>query len=358
MGQGHIIMQKPKKQEAFDNTFYVLAGEIAAALAKNKDETDKGLSSIEAQRKQVEELLDAEKKFKETVLRYQQSKEVYKKFLQKVIVQNRNILSARPYFRESATTFSQSITPAIKSGNIDELKKFDINYQLIKFIKDNWLGPFPDRANDLFNRVYKARTILIENNMPLAVNRAKLFYRKTPKSHLTLMDMIGICGMGLAAGVDKWCGIYSPVFRSVCIGRMVGNLIDAYSETMLHFYPSDKRVLYKANSIRGRQGIDEIDKLADAINKSFKQDELDGKSIPKYEVKAGELNDLMNAASTVSADSTVNDEGYGVYSYTQDPTKDIEAAYIERESTVEMLAYAKHLPILHRKVLRLKGVMI
>jgi|ERR1035437_1689424 DNA-directed RNA polymerase specialized sigma subunit len=352
-------MQKPKKHSAsFDDSFYRLAGEIATALAKNKTEEEKGLTSTEAQKRQVEELLDAEKKFKEVVLKYRQSTEVYKKFLQRVCIQNRNILSARPYFREAATTFSQSITPAIKTSNIEELKRFNINYQFIKFIKDNWLGPFPKRADELFTRVYKARTILIENNMPLAVNRAKLFYRKTPRSHLTLMDMIGICSMGLAAGIDKWCGSYTPVFRSVCIGRMVGNLIDCYSETMLHFYPSDKRVLYKANSIRGRQGIDEINELTDAVNKSFKQDELDGKSIPKYEVKAGELSDLMNAASTVSADSTVNDEGYGVYSYTQDASQDIESAFIERESTVEMLMYAKHLPILHRKVLRLKGIKI
>ena len=313
---------------------------------------------MKLKRKQVEELLDAEKKFKEVVLKYRQSTEVYKKFLQRVCIQNRNILSARPYFREAAITFSQFITPAIKTGNIEELKKFNVNYQFIKFVKDNWLGPFPKRASELFDRVHKARTILIENNMPLAVNRAKLFYRKTPRSHLSLMDMIGICSMGLAAGIDKWCGSYTPVFRSVCIGRMVGNLIDSYSETMLHFYPSDKRVLYKANSIRGRQGIDEINELAEAINKSFKQDEMDGKSIPKYEVKAGELSDLMNAASTVSADSTVNDEGYGVYSYTQDASQDIESAYIERESTMEMIGYAKKLPILHRKILRLKGIKI
>src|SRR5208283_5065533 len=122
-----------------------------------------------------------------------------KKFLQKVCVQNKNILSARPYFRETAIVFSKSITPAIKESNIEVLKTFNINYQFIKFIRQSWLGPFPKRAEMLFQRVHLARTKLIENNMPLAVNRAKLFYRKTPKSHLTLMDFIGICSMGLAA---------------------------------------------------------------------------------------------------------------------------------------------------------------
>jgi DNA-directed RNA polymerase specialized sigma subunit len=342
-------MQK-KKYEGFDDSFYKLAGEVTRALEKNKDGT--------IQQEQVEELLDAEKKFKETVLKYRQATEIYKKFLQKVCIQNKNILSARPYFRETAVNFSKKITPAIKANDIETLKTFDINYQFIKFIREAWLGPFPKRAEQLFQRVHRAREILIENNMPLAINRAKLFYRKTPKSHLTLMDFIGICGMGLAAGIDKWCGKYSPVFRSVCIGRMVGNMIDSYSETMLHFYPSDKRILYKAHTIRGRKGIDEIGELTEAVNESFKADQLEGKTVPKTDLDVSELSALMHAASTVSADATVNDEGYGVYQYTMDQSQDIEGAYAEKEATSQMLGLAKNLPLLHRKVLRLKGVKI
>lgn len=343
-------MSKPKRQEGFDDSFYKLAGEVTKALERNKDGT--------IQKEQVEELLDAERKFRDTILMYRQASEIYKKFLQKVCIQNKNILSARPYFRETAISFSKKITPAIKTEDIETLKTFNINYQFIKLIRESWLGPFPKRAEQLFQRVHKARTILIENNMPLAINRAKLFYRKTPKSHLTLMDLIEICSMGLAAGIDKYCGEYTPVFRSVCIGRMVGNMIDSYSETTLHFYPSDKRILYKANSIRGRQGIDDMVELANAVNASFKQDALEGKSIPKGQITASELSSLMNAASTVSADATVNDEGYGVYHYTEDPTQDIEGAYLERESTNRMLLFAKKLPLIHRKVLRLKGIKI
>jgi hypothetical protein len=344
-------MASKKKQDGFDDSFYKLASEITRTLEKNKDGTD--------QKQQVETLLDAERQFKEAVLRYRQSTEVYKQFLQKVCIQNKNILSARPYFRETGKTFSSQITPAIKYGNTTELKKFNINYQLIKFIRDHWRGPFPARAEELYNRVHRAREILIENNMPLAVNRAKLFFRKTPRSHLSLMDMIGICGMGLASGVDKWCGAYTPVFRSVCIGRMVGNLIDSYSETMLHFYPSDKRILYKANSIRGRQGIDDVAELATAVNNAFIEDQKEGKSIPKNKISTGELSDLMNASSIASAETTsAGEEGYGVYSYTADPNVDIEGQYIQRETTMAMLRYAAQLPVMHRKILRLKGVKI
>jgi DNA-directed RNA polymerase specialized sigma subunit len=345
------------KKEFFDSSFYTLAGEITKAIEENKlDGT--------TQKEQVEELLDAERKFRDTVLKYRQSTEVYKKFLQKICLQNKNILSARPYFRESAISFSAKITPAIKASDVEALKTFDINFQLIKFIKDSWLGPFPKRADQLYERVRTARDKLIQNNAPLAINRAKLFYRKTPRSHLTLMDLIGISLMGFAAGVDKYVGAYSPVFRSVLIGRAVGNMIDNYSETMMHFYPQDKRILYKANAIRGRQGIHDPEELAEAVNESFKQDEVEGKTIPKNSpgtesiTNTSELNSLMQAASMVSADSTVDTDGYGVYTYTQDSNPNAEEACIERETENIMLTLAKNLPILHKKVLRLKGIKL
>src|SRR5271168_864925 len=118
-------MKQKKYQEGFDSSFYRLAGEVTRTLEKNKDGT--------LQEEQVEELLDAERKFKETILKYRQATDIYKKFLQKVCIQNKNILSARPYFRETAVVFSKSITPAIKTNDIESLKAFDINYQFIKF---------------------------------------------------------------------------------------------------------------------------------------------------------------------------------------------------------------------------------
>lgn len=344
-------MAKYNKRFEFDDSFYVLAGEITRALEENKKDGT-------IQKEQVEELLDAENKFKLHIMKYKASTWAYEAFWQKVCLQNKNILSARPYFRESAITFSKKITPAIKATDIETLKTFNINYQLIKFIKDNWKGKWDERMEKLFQRVFVARTKLIQNNMPLAVNRAKLFYRKTPKSHLTLIDFIGICAMGLAAGVDKWNGPYSPVFRSVCIGRMVGNMIDSYSETMLHFYPSDKRILYKAHTLRSRRGIDDVKELTKAVKEAFIEDAKEGKSIPKNKIDVGELSSLMQAASIVSADATVNDEGFGVYSFTMDDKQDIEKDYIDKEATDAMLELSKRLPILHRKILRLKGVKI
>jgi DNA-directed RNA polymerase specialized sigma subunit len=342
-----------KKQEVFDPSFYQLANEVTRAIERNKDGS--------TQEQQVVELMEAEHEFKMAVLAFKRhSNEIYHRFLQKICLENKNILSARPYFRENAVTFSEKITPAIKAGDVETLKTFNINYQFIKFIMDNWHLPKKEKEMaPLFKRVHRARTVLIENNMPLAINRAKLFYRKTPKSHLSLMDMIGICSQGLAAGVDKWCGKYSPVFRSVCIGRMVGNLIDSYSETSLHFFPSDRRILYKANSIRGRQKIDDINELSKAVNQGFKDDKELGKgSLPKEEVTPSQLAELLAAASMVSADSVVNEEGYDIYHFTSDGSKSSEDSLVENESIRKVILAMSTLPLLHKKVLKLKGIEI
>jgi hypothetical protein len=347
-------MSRPQKNSYdFDRSFYVLASEVTAAIEVSRDGSD--------QKAQVEELMRAEILFKGTILKYKQSTEIYKRFLQHIRIRQKNILSARPYFRESAITFSKKITPSIKAEDIQTLQTFSINFQLIKFIKDHWLGPFPKKAIQLYERVQIARERLITLNMPLAINRAKIFYKSTPKGHLSLMDMIGICSLGLIAGIDKYCGVYRSVFRSVLIGRQVGNLIDEYSSTMLHFYPSDKRILYKAHSIRGRQGVDDVKVLTEAVKDAFKADALAGKSVPKTKIDVGELAGLLSAASTVSADNaSVNDEGerFGVYDYTSDEDENIEDNYIKREETNDLLTLARKLPILHRKVLRLKGVKI
>jgi len=332
----------------FDSSFYNLANEVAAAIKRNKSPLDQG--------QQVERLMDLERKFKKSILKFAQAREIYKKFMLMIVVENKNILTARPYFREKSTTFSKRITPAIKSADVVRLQSFDINFQFIQFIKENWLGKFPIQSDKYFSAIESARRVLIEDNMPLAINEAKKFYRNTPKSHVTLMDMIMACADGLASGIDKYCGAYTKVFKSVCIGRMKGNMVDLYSETVLHFFPSDKRILYKANIIRSRKGIDDLEKLAIAVNESFAQDERDGKKGIKEKVTADQLRLLMTASSTVSADSKKDEEGHNVYSVTPDAQKTPEEAYVHADSVYHMIKAAGKLDTLSKKILRLKGI--
>ena len=342
--------QVPKKfRDSHDPMFSQLAKEIARAIEQNKDGS--------TQKQQFEELVAAERLFHEMVLSYRIATEMYKKFIQLIRITNNNILSARPYFRESSETFSGKITPALKAKNPEALKVFDINFHFVKFCKDSWIGLWPKKLELVYKRVERARTVLVSNNMALAVNRAKIFYRKTPKGHLSFTDMIEVSAMGLCAGIDKYTGEFKKNFIGVCIGRIVGNLIDAYSETVMHFYPSDRRILYRANSIRGRQGITDIEELTKAVNESFARDLAEGKTAPKP-VTVTDLYYLMSAASLISSDSNAGEEGFGVYSYTPDTGENAEELYTRKEEVAQVSQFAQKLPILNRKVLRLKGIEI
>lgn len=346
------FMPKPPKKykDSHDPMFAQLAQEIARCIEKNKDGT--------TQKQQFEELVIAERLFHETVLSSNRiSTEIYKRFIQEIRVTNKNILSARPYFRESSDTFSEKITPALKANDPEALKVFDINYHFVVFAKKRWIGLWPKKAEVLYKRVERARDILVQNNMALAINRAKIFYRKTPKGHLSFSDMIEISAMGLCAGIDKYVGEFKKNFVGVCIGRIVGNLIDEYSATQIHFYPSDRRILYRANSIRGRRGVTDIEELTKAVNDSFAADLLEGKTAPKP-ISVVELSYLMAASSLISSDSNVGEQGFGIYDFTPDGSDNAEEAFIKKEETSEIARLAQKLPLINRKVLRLKGIEI
>ena len=344
------MAKQPKKfRDSHDPAFAQLALEVQRAIARNKDGT--------TQQQQVEELVCAERLFHQTLLSYRISTEMYKKFISLIRITNKNILSARPYFRETSDTFSAKITPALKENNPEALKVFDINYHFVKWCKDGYIGLWPKKLEMLYQRIKLARTILIENNMPLAINRAKIFYRKTPKSHLSFLDMVEVSSMGLAAGIDKYVGEYKKNYLGVAIGRIVGNLIDAYSETVMHFYPNDRRVLYRANSIKGRQGIHDIEELTAAVNASFLVDLAEGKTAPKP-VNVSELSYLMSAASLISADSNEGEDGFGVYSYTPDLAENAEELLGKKQEMANIVNLARKLPLINQKVLKLKGIGI
>src|ERR1035437_2530876 len=132
-------MSKPAKKfkDSHDPAFAQLALEIARAIELNKDGS--------TQKQQFEELVTAERLFHETVLSYRISTEMYKKFIQLIRITNKNILSARPYFRETSETFSSKITPALKNKDPEAMKEFGINYHMIIFFRGNWIGLWPKK---------------------------------------------------------------------------------------------------------------------------------------------------------------------------------------------------------------------
>ena len=154
---------------------------------------------------------------------------VFRDFIKYICEERKNILAARPFFRERQAIFTSKVSNALRDRSEVNLSKFHFNFQFIKFTMKarNWGKD--SQIRNLYNQIDSLRTEIIEMNMPLAISRTRIFYSKTPPSQLSYMDFVQIGAEGLMSAVDKFCLPYSKVFRSVIIGRIVGNYIESYS---------------------------------------------------------------------------------------------------------------------------------
>lgn len=340
-------------KKPLDRNFQKLAEKIKHAIEQNE-----GL--IGDQKDQVEKLVSLERKFKNDICKYSQANTAYNLFIKHITQDVGNILSAQSFFREVSKNFNKYISPAIKDRDAQRLMDFDINSKMVNFIVDNWEGELPARSKKHYKDLMETRRILIENNLPLAINRAKIFYKKTPKSHLSLLDLIDICVYGLIVGVDKYADNYSTVWRSVAIGRMVGFMIEEYSKSFIRMYPSDRKILYRANALKHRLKITEISDLVEAVNESFEKDREEGRSAPKLPISEIQIRNLMNSSNYISAETKKNDgsdddEGGSIYDYTAHP-ESVEDTVEKKDMMEKVIESSKGLDMLERKIIKLKGV--
>ncbi len=309
-------MGNKKPQQPLDDHFLLFASSLEALLAGH--EFDSTEDHTARQKRQVETLIDLEIKFRETLIEDWRGPSVYEEFVRFISQVRRNILDARPYFRERQDVFKTEISPALRYKQHENLYKYNINWQFISFaLKHGDFSP-GSRVVKASNEVNKARQELIEENMPLAVSRARIFSGKTRRAHLTHMDLVQISNEGLIAAVDKFVLPYTPIFRSVVIGRSVGNLIESNSETLLHFYPSDRRKIYRTNKTNRDPESPDWDKCVEAIN--IDSDE-------KHLTNVDEVQTLMLAASHVSMDVMTEDDAVS------DAVKKVHNSYAADEST-------------------------
>jgi len=372
---------------------------------------------LAVQREQLTSLLSNEREFRDLLIKGRIARDVYGKFVKYIRDDRRNILVARPFFRERQQVFTARVSPALDNRDIDELMTFSFNATFIQFAlrcrrwseateaalsKFPWwrpikgrrpAKPFKDEARmvELVNAVFAMRNTIVECNLPLVVDWASKFYRKTPVSNLTRMDMVNIATEGLIAAIDKlelamidpatletapWWGdgkssevvfFKEPgsVFRSVGIGRMTGNLIEHYSATPMHFWPKDRRKLYRANKNRAKMetaingeraplwsGIDGIDfdKLAAVVN-TEKTGELVNET---HRTDAIEIADLIAASSFVSPIDEEGNDQMANYSAADEwrPDERVEKAEIHHSLRTAI----QRLSLVERKLLILSGI--
>ena len=339
-----------KKKRVNDPVFYTLANSIAKILERNGVNKISKSEFTRIQKNQVERMMELEEIFRKTINSYKQSDKIYKKFLIFIKMEKGNILTARPYFRENSKTFGDFISDAFKENDSERIKDFHINFKLMKFIIKNWRGTLPAKATAAWDEHKIVRQKIIENSMPLAINTAMKFYKAVPQSHVNLMDMINASMAGLSIGTDKWVGPFRTVFRSVCIGRMKSNIMDIYNQTFLHYYPSDKKIIYKSNLLKSREKIEDPEILLEAINCYLEE------SNDKRKLQAHELSDILNGSSMSSVEEELDEEGYTVYDTYADQESSTEFKVEKVDTLQKVLLACDDLGMIEKKILKLKGV--
>jgi RNA polymerase sigma factor (sigma-70 family) len=323
---------------------------VERAIAKYGHLKDEDMTAL--QKRQVDELAKLEVKFRKALVKDPNGESAYLAFIAYILEDKKNILAARPYFRERRAFFASDIANAIRTKDIKKLQKFHCNYHFVTLIVKGLV--FGEEVNFLIKKIQDARQKLIILNLPLVINRARIFWSRTPRSHLSFIDMIQIGVEGLIAGIDKYCGEYSKVYRSVLIGRMVGSLIENYSSTMLHFYPGDKRKIYRANKFKSKHlhGDYETEDLVTEVSKA-----------EGNETNSEEITGLMAASSVVSADtSTPNDslsepnicDNIARYEAPEETRPDLQVEAMEVNN--KMRQAMSKLSLFDRKLLKLKGL--
>jgi RNA polymerase sigma factor (sigma-70 family) len=306
------------------------------------------------QQQQIKSLIALESDFRQALIDHSLGNRMYKAFVRYINVYKHNILAARPFFRERQRIFTRSISKALKTGDIEKLQKFRFNFTFVQFV----LGSYPWRPNSkvakIAREIVKLRWELVTLNLPLAISRARIFFSRTPRSHLDYMDLVDIACEGLMNAIDKFVpSAEAGAFPSVAIQRMTGNFIEEYSETKIHFYPVDKRKIYRANKILGRNGEVIIEELVKRVNLGV---EKSGRT------NADELSGLLAAQSCISMENKIQANEFGkdevkIEEHFEAPSETQPDVICEEMDSMVSLAQAiSQLTPLEQKILKLRGV--
>lgn len=343
--------------------FRQFAKNLEQAIAKYGDRPP--ANRLQEQMGQLKRLIQLEKQFSKVLHKHKWGNSTFQAFFDYIIEDKRNLLAARPFFRERQAFFSERIAKVIKKRSVTGLKPFRINYEFVQFVlsQHKWAPNSPIRK--IAREIEQLRAELLEQNMPLAISQCRVFWANSSQDHLSYMDLIQIHAQGLLNGIDKFVppppGLSKEEelqayrkFRAVAIGRMIGDRISETNSTLIHFWPSDKRKIYRANKARRRFG-DNFELIAEYVNEDCKD--------RSQLTTAKEVQELLSAVTTVSGETTVtsNDEGEGSEETILDQyasNEDMRPDNLVEENDAIMAMRAKYstLTMLERKALRMKGI--
>lgn len=340
--------------------FRLFSKQVQRAIDKYGDLTKDQLTEI--QRSQVDGLTALELEFKNALKNSKWYTKAFTTFFDYLVIERRNLLAARPFFRENAQAFKDGLMDGLKNRDPDIVTKYHLNFHFVRLVMERLTIPKSSELHKIYKKILDIRQELVLMNLPLVISRARIFYSTTPRSHLSFMDLIQIGAGGLLSTIDKYYGQYKTVWRSVVRWRISGEHIKDYSDTFLHFYPDDKRRLYSANKFRSRalEGEYSEEDLVKYVNDVAKASKAKTKCRP---VSADHMRHILLAASTVSCDTRppLDDEAKtddNLVHVVSNPEDRPDFRLENAEATALMMKHIKKLPLADRQILMLKGIHI
>lgn len=187
-----------------DPTYKTFCENLELCLSGHEDGMPADEDLLVRQRNQIRNLVRLETEFRDAVLASRWGEDVYRDFVTYILHTKRNILAARPFFRERHTVFTRFISKAFKEGNHKPLLRFRFNWSFIAWALNSRPWPKNSKVVKIANAVNKQRMDILEQNLPLAISQARIFWGKVPRSHLSYMDIVQIQAQGLLLAVDKF----------------------------------------------------------------------------------------------------------------------------------------------------------
>jgi hypothetical protein len=216
-----------------DTAYRAFCNRLEVLLDHHDSKIDPSEDLLIRQRRQLMNLMSLETEYRNSL-----PIEVFEDFITYITVERRNILAARPFFRERSDTFVAYLSDAFKTHNANTIRQFHLNWSFIEWATRT--HPTPDRKK-LARQISKQRTEILEQNLPFAISQARQFWKATPRSHPSFMDILQIQCQGLLLATDKFVGPDESTmshkdamhawksFRAVAIGIMRRDRVNHYS---------------------------------------------------------------------------------------------------------------------------------
>lgn len=319
-----------KKDTKIDESYTLFTNQLKRAIKPFQGEKEDRLKLLDSQ---IVNVFRLERHFVNLLELSSKKQAIAMLFLKYLEEKGKVVTAARPFFRERNLVYVKYLLPELRRHCWSAVYRYATNWPFLLWVITHIvLGvnynrivakvelpeykPTIELEPELLERLVevvlelkKLRDDIVVQNLPLAIDRARMFARCTPRAELTDLDLIGHATEGLLIGIDKvmieakpmphWAPSFHPVanvaywrgesanlpgepfafpewvvsgyrvenhhtsnkhkttvkrpecpasvFRTTAIGKMGARLINSYSTTHLHLGPLDKRLLYHSN---------------------------------------------------------------------------------------------------------------